>query len=363
MKFLALYLPQYHQIPENNRWWGEGYTEWSAVQSAKPLFKGHVQPKVPLGNNYYDLSDPSGRTWKEQTELAKEYGIDGFCIYHYWFKTGKQLLEKPAGILLEHKEIEFPYCFCWANESWTKTWYGLTEEVLMKQEYLDEKEWENHYQYLRRFFLDRRYIQVDHKPMLCIYRSDEIERFPEMIRLWTKLAQKDGFTGLYVVSCTARVIDTAHEDFIDAYYNFEPGTTLFQKLTPLEHLRWRARRKIVHKINPYLKTKRIEGLVDGRTVFRAMLRPNKTTHKTYPGIYTSWDNTPRRSYQGVCHKNISPALFGGSLQRIITKWPEDFLFINAWNEWGEGAYLEPDEQNKYAYLEQIKKAKEILNGR
>ena len=140
MKILCMYLPQFHEVEENNRWWGAGYTEWTAVKRAKPIYRGHIQPKIPLNENYYDLSDVSARTWKWQSDLARQYGVHGFCVYHYWFK-GKQLLQKPLEILLNHPEIDIRYCICWANESWTRTWYGLEKEMLAEQTYGKEKGW------------------------------------------------------------------------------------------------------------------------------------------------------------------------------------------------------------------------------
>ena len=155
MRVLALYLPQYHSFKENDEWWGKGYTEWTAVGRAKPLYRGHIQPRVPLGERYYDLVKEGEETLLWQARLAREYGIYGFCFYQYWFK-GKMLMEKPMEILLGHPEIDMNYCICWANETWTRTWYGLSEQVLMQQDYGEEEDWYRHFEYLLKFFKDKR---------------------------------------------------------------------------------------------------------------------------------------------------------------------------------------------------------------
>lgn len=151
MKVLGIYLPQYHEVKENNEWWGQGYTEWNAVKNARPLFRGHNQPRTPLNHNYYDLVKNGVETWKWQSELAKKYGVYGFCIYHYWFE-GKQMLEKPMEILRDHPELDINYCICWANESWHRNWYGASKELLIEQTYGNKDAWRNHFEYLNTFF-------------------------------------------------------------------------------------------------------------------------------------------------------------------------------------------------------------------
>ena len=180
VKILALYLPQFHSIPENDKWWGNGYTEWTAVKNAKPLFANHYQPRIPLDNNYYDLSNNSGKTWFWQAELARKFGIYGFCIYHYWFE-GKQLLERPMEILRDHKEMDINYCICWANETWSRNWYAQERTVLLEQRYGDESAWIKHFEYLNTFFRDKRYIKIDNKPVINIYHSQEITCLKEML--------------------------------------------------------------------------------------------------------------------------------------------------------------------------------------
>ncbi|MCD7820315.1 MAG: glycoside hydrolase family 99-like domain-containing protein, partial [Lachnospiraceae bacterium] len=172
VKIIPFYLPQFHTIPENDKWWGKGFTEWTNVRKAVPLFEGHQQPKLPLGDHFYNLLDDETKIW--QAELAKQYGIFGFCYYHYWFKNGKRLLEKPAEQMLKNKDIDLPFCFCWANENWSRNWDGGNHEIIMAQEYGGKREWEMHFQYLLPFFRDKRYITMNGKPLFIIYKPEQI---------------------------------------------------------------------------------------------------------------------------------------------------------------------------------------------
>jgi len=353
-----MYLPQYHEIEENNKWWGKGYTEWTAVKAAKPIFKGHVQPKIPLNNNYYDLTDESADTWRWQADLANTYGIYGFCVYHYWFK-GKQLLHKPLEILLKHTEIEINFCICWANETWTKTWYGLEEEVLMKQEYGTKADWKIHFNYLLQFFNDKRYIKINNKPMLNIYRSSDIEKLKEMLDCWNQLATENGFDGVYIVVANNQGSIEERTDLVDAYYNFEPGYALRHKMNPLQVFKYKLSVLIRQEINRVFKHKILERIINARQINKMMLKKENTSKPVFRGAFPMWDNTPRRSYKGLLYKNTTSEDFYKALINIkqsITSNELNFVYINAWNEWGEGAYLEPDEENGYKYLEAVKAA-------
>ena len=192
MKIIALYLPQYHDIPENDKWWGKGFTEWVNVKKAKPLYEGHYQPHVPLNNNYYNLLDDDVKIW--QADLAKKYGVYGFCYYHYWF-NGKMLLEQPMEQMLKNEKIDLPFCICWANEPWTRAWVGETE-TLIAQQYGYEKEWKEHFDYLLPFFKDNRYIKEDNKPLFVIYRPEVIGVLKDMLNYWNELAIDNGFSGM-----------------------------------------------------------------------------------------------------------------------------------------------------------------------
>lgn len=360
MKILAMYLPQYHEIEENNLWWGKGYTEWTAVKNAQPLFKGHYQPRVPLDGKYYDLADQNAKTWRWQSNLAKRYGVYGFCIYHYWF-TGKQLLEKPMEILLQHKDIDINYCICWANESWTRTWYGRENEVLMKQEYGDEYDWKAHFEYLLPFFKDKRYIKIDNKPMVNIYRSSDIDCLHEMISCWNMWAKHEGFDGIYLVVANTGGKLEQREDIIDAYYNFEPGYTLNHVLSKWKRNKINANIFYRMVYNKVFSKKRVERIIDARLINAVMNSEVISSEKPiYRGAFPMWDNTPRRGYKGLVYTKTTPQLFQKQLFKIknLIQDKDEFVYINAWNEWGEGCYLEPDELYGYAYLESIKKVLE-----
>jgi len=358
-----LYLPQYHRIKENDIWWGEGYTEWTAVKNAVPLFHGHKQPRVPLNNNYYDLKDESASTWKWQADLVNEYGIFGFSIYHYWFK-GRQLLEKPMEILLSHKEINLKYCICWANESWTRTWYGLENEVLLLQEYGNKEDWENHFNYLLQFFNDERYIKVDGKPVINIYKSSHVVQLESMLDCWRSLALKSGFNGIYVVVANNAANDVNKQErrieLVDAFYDFEPGYSTKNNFAPIEGIAYYSKIILNTICNMTMKTQRLERIIDIRKIYRKIYsqysRDKIKGKPTFPGIFPMWDNTPRRGYKGMVYVNASPELFYDALKHLCGKTLDgDFIYINAWNEWGEGCYLEPDTENGFAYLEAIRK--------
>ena len=195
MKFLAFYLPQFHFIPENDNWWGPGFTEWTNTRKGMPLFTGHHQPRVPANNNYYDLTDVN--VMVEQARLARRHGIHGFCYYHYWF-NGSRLLERPLEQMLETRAVDIPYCLSWANEPWTRAWDG-TRDILMPQEYGAEPDWKRHFECLVRFFRDPRYIKVRDASMMLIYRTSSIPDVDAMVKVWNELARQAGFSGLHIV--------------------------------------------------------------------------------------------------------------------------------------------------------------------
>ncbi len=360
MKVLALYLPQYHEIEENNRWWGEKYTEWTAVKNAKPLYSGHKEPRVPLDNYYYDLSDESGSVWRWQAEMANKYGIYGFCIYHYWF-CGKQLLEKPMEILRNHPDININYCVCWANETWRKNWYGQEKTVLIEQEYGVESDWVKHYEYLNTFFQDKRYIKIDNKPVINIYHSYEIADLKEMLDVWNKMAKENGFSGVYVVSAITNKGEDIRNELFDAKYMFEPGYTLKEGMKGLDKIKYLSSTFYRRIINKVFGTKRLEHIIDAQTIYK-YIESSNLQRDIFPGTFPQWDNTPRTGWMGLSYINTSPGIFKKHIEKLFDKYAErEFLYINAWNEWGEGAYLEPDTDNKYMYLERIKEVQANCN--
>jgi len=363
-KLLAFVLPQFHRIPENDAWWGEGFTEWTNVRKARPCFPGHLQPRIPAGQRYYDLLDPAVQDW--QAQLARDHGVHGFCYYHYWF-SGKQLLERPVELLLRRGQPDIPFCLCWANEPWTRAWDGGDQEVLMAQAYGDEQDWTRHFEYLLQAFRDPRYIRVDGKPMFLIYRSSSIDVCEPMIALWRRLAERAGLPGLHIVSMlTAFPMDQRTATF-DAFAEFEPMYTFTHR-------------------RPYLLRKRerwIRQLTKlGRRMFGRVTRPpesydyaslwhaigkRKLPERTYPGAFVDWDNSPRRGLdRSMIMRNFSRRAFESGIRAQLRKAKAanaEFVFINAWNEWAEGAYLEPDEARGMFFLETIRAAFADLKSR
>ena len=353
MKIICMYLPQYHEIPENNEWWGDGYTEWVAVKKAKSLFKGHQQPVVPLNNNYYDLVKDGIKTWKWQAALAKKYNIYGFCVYHYWF-NGKMLLEKPMEILLDHPEIEIHYSLCWANEPWARNWDGKYNDVLMPQSYGDRNDWVAHYNYMLKFFEDTRYIKIDNKPVVHIYKSTDIPNLKDMQEVWNKMAVESGFNGIYWVSAkNSNNIDTRTELF-DHYYYFEPSYTLKYDYGKIDRFFYMAAASFRHLENAFRMNKTVEKRVSTRHTWK-QIEKRPVDPNISLGTFFEWDNTPRRGFEGTVYIGGTPVGFRDHIKKLSKKiGKNDFLYINAWNEWGEGAHLEPDTRWKYGFLKALR---------
>lgn len=354
-KVLAMYLPQYHVIPENNEWWGDGFTEWTNVKAATPLFEGHYQPRVPAEKNYYDLSNPE--IMKKQMLLAKQYGIDGFCIYHYWF-NGKQLLEKPVNMLLDRENIELPFCLCWANEPWTRNWDGAegSKVTLIGQSYGNIEDWYKHYEYFSAFFKRKEYIKVEGKPVLLIYQQELIEERKEMLTLWNALAIEDGFAGIFIIN-TRRSITLQQELYGEAFFDFEPFATLASISSVEVNMAVRS-----HMGNRDDNNERIYNVYDYEKFCQYMVKRNVINDKHYLGMFIGWDNTARRGLTPLAvFENVTPDVFKKyfriQYQRTV-KANHEFMFINAWNEWAEGTYLEPDERFGLGYLEAIKTVRE-----
>lgn len=345
MKCIAFVLPQFHQIPENDNWWGEGFTEWTNVKKATSLYPEHHQPNQPWNNYYYDLTDPEARRW--QAKIAKDHGIYGFCYYHYWFK-GKQLLELPVQQILTSKEPDFPFCLSWANEPWTRKWDGTEDEVLMPQEYGEEEDWKIHFDFLMKAFVDERYIRVDGKPVFIIYRSSSIPRCEEMLQYWRELALENGLEGLHLVRTLGGFPLTEQCGF-DASLEYEPHYTFAHG--GLNHL-WST--KPVGDKDHWV--------IDYDLVWDSILErtPHRNGEIIYPGAYVNWDNTPRKGVAGQSTLGSTPHKFGLYLSRQIERakklFNSEFIYINAWNEWAEGTYLEPDDKHGYQYLKAIKEA-------
>lgn len=355
-KIIAFYLPQFHEIPENNKWWGKGFTEWTSVKKAKQLFPGHNQPRIPYKKNYYNLLDMKTKIWQEF--LAKKYGIYGFCYYHYWFK-GKKLLEKPIEEKLISKQLKLPFCLSWANESWSRTWYGNKKEILMKQGYGTKEDWEKHFKYLLKFFKDKRYIKVNNKPILLIYKPSQISNLDSMIEYWSHLAIKEGFNGVHIVETLTGTQSRPCSKLSRGIAFYEPGYTLFN-----ENLFNQLKIKIKSRLSKILHNKYLLNRIDYDKIYKDILKRklNNSKKKVYLGAFVDYDDSPRRKHLGFIFDNITPKKFEKYLSLLIKKSQNigsEFLFLTAWNEWAEGAYLEPDEKNKFNFLQAVKNAQKI----
>ena len=359
-----MYLPQFHTFPENDRWWGKGFTEWTNVRKAKSLFDGHHQPEVPLHQNYYNLLDAKTQIW--QAELAQQYGIDGFCYYHYWF-SGKLLMEKPMENMLANQAIRQPFCICWANENWTRNWDGEAKKVIMPQNYEeDEAAWEEHFRYLLPFFRDARYIKHNGCPVFIIYKPYLIKNIQAMTAYWRELAVKAGFPGIYLGYQFPATIESDARLFFDFGMEFEPLYTSYlrsvhRKTLPSKllygsyHWPWLLG-KLRKKFQLYFCG--IPDIADYDATWRDILARQHDANMM-PGAFTSWDNSPRRGKFGLIYYEATPQKFRQYMMQALRQAQRDrkeFLFINAWNEWGEGAHLEPDEHNGYGYLEAVRDA-------
>ena len=346
---IAFYLPQYHAIPENDAWWGKGFTEWTNARKARPLFQGHYQPHVPHSDiGYYDLSDVE--VMKKQVDIARKYGVYGFCFYYYHFKNGKRLLEKPIDNWLAHPEINFPFCFCWANENWTKVWDGGCQDLLMKQDY-EMSNMERLMGDMMPAFKDDRYIKVDGKPMLLVYRIEDILAVKDVVKSWRRIVRSGGFEDIHLVMVQHFSEDSPLKFGMDAAAEFATIQS-----APIQQY---------EELGIDLDSSELRGLPVRYCSVRkhhANLLPNRQ-YMRYKCVCPSWDNTPRRGVEGRCIIDASPADFGDFCDEAFSRTLADerlrkdgFVFVNAWNEWGEGAHLEPDEKFGYANLEQLKKA-------
>jgi hypothetical protein len=356
-KVIAFHLPQFHRIPENDRWWGEGFTEWTNVKKARPLYRNHYQPRVPADGRYYNLLDPAIQDW--QADLATSHGLHGFCYYHYWF-NGRRLLEQPVELLLRRGKPDFPFCLAWANEPWTRAWDGGDREVLMPQNYGGPDEWRVHIAYLLTAFKDPRYIRVYDKPMFLIYRSGSIHQLQPMLDVWNVEVRKAGLPGIHLVSMATQFEPDPRVHLMDAYADFEPLLTVSRYLrrSTRRTERWISRwTRLCFRL--FGRAGRTPVSYDYSTVWKAIEKhPLPPNH--YPGAFVDWDNSPRRGIRhSLVMRNFDKKAFANGFAAQYRKaqaLETEFLFINAWNEWAEGTYLEPDEQRGLFFLEAIRNA-------
>ncbi|RZJ49935.1 MAG: lipopolysaccharide biosynthesis protein [Flavobacterium sp.] len=369
IKFLAYYLPQYHPIPENDKWWGKGFTEWTNVAKAKPLFRNHYQPILPADLGFYDLRVPEVQ--EQQAQLAKDYGLDGFVYYQYWFGDNKMLLEKPAEAMLQNKKIDLPFCFCWANETWKGIWHGLDNpSVLIEQTYNGEEGYQIYFNYLLPFFKDERYIKIENKPMFHVYRFDDIPNTDEFIAVFNKLAIENGFAGIYFVATIAS------ENMLknDHIYG-KVGSEVFHEMRykkgflfqDVRYLGWLERKiKVAFGVTNEIGKKLKPIIID---YTKAVSRINITfPHQKYiPCVFPNWDNSARSGKKSLIFINSNPQSWKKHLEKAVNevvKNPKNppFLMIKSWNEWAEGNHLEPDIKFGLKWLEAVKEVKDQLRS-
>lgn len=345
---MALFLPQFHQIPQNDEWWGEGFTEWSVVKEATKINKFSIQPKIPV-EGYYDLAKVN--TLKNQADLATKHGIDGFIFYNY-YSNGEKLLDLPIKNLLNNKDINIEYIISWANHDWKRTWYNWNQEMLRKQLYGNEKQITEHFEYLLTYFKDVRYTKIDNKPVFCVYRYKDIPNFNQYYKIWNSLAKANGFNGIYFLQTLDNTCQEIDHNFFDAGFEFEPNYTL--KVNNLYFQR--TINKICRVFKKYFKLKRVNFVYDYKFITKAMSERKDIDSNRYLGVFPDWDNTPRHKYNGTVFRNSSAHYFEEQFRSQYKKALQNnnrILVINSWNEWSEGAYLEPDTFNNYDRLEAI----------
>ncbi|WP_418877408.1 glycoside hydrolase family 99-like domain-containing protein [Xylanibacter rarus] len=379
-RLIALYLPQFHPIPENDKWWGPGFTEWTNVVKAKPLFRGHQQPKIPADLGFYDLRLPETR--EHQALLAREAGIEGFCYYHYWFGNGKQLLERPFNEVVESGKPDFPFCLCWANHTWSnKTWERKSSlqknSTLIEQTYPGVEDDINHFYSLLNAFKDKRYIKVDGKLLFVVYNPYDMPEPMRFIEIWRKLAQENGLPGFHFVGMTPSTLTfkimqdgarqrvmpnlKSSEDIFLSVLNmgFDAVNSFGKRRGEMLYEgKWKNLAKTVLR-HIGVPTGNIK--YDYARTVRNFFAPEDTWDNVYPTILPQWDRTPRvSSYDGI-YVNATPDKFEKhiyqALDMIKSKTEEhQILFLKSWNEWGEGNYVEPDVQYGHGFLDAIKKA-------
>ena len=376
-RLIAFYLPQFHPIPENDAWWGKGFTEWTNVTKAKPLFKGHYQPKLPADLGFYDLRVPEVR--EAQAELARNAGIEGFCYYHYWF-NGKALLERPFNEVVASGEPDFPFCLCWANQTWTGIWHGEPNRILIEQTYPGAKDHQKHFLALRDAFLDKRYMRVGGRPIFAIFRPSEIPNVAAFIQQWQELAAQNGLPGIHfvahlthreaawdyssrgfdgcVVVGTHKIFDTSVRDL---FFRARGGRYQWNGDSDRADIRgdaaggelsqwlWRRARVSFGKFaNVRLYRHALPFLLEGC----------RKEQDVYPCVTPNWDNSARCVLKALVIHESTPDLFRVHLRDALAlvesrQWDRRLVFIKAWNEWAEGNYLEPDKKFGLEYLKVV----------
>lgn len=371
-RVIAFYLPQYHPIAENDKYWGKGFTEWTNVATAKPLFKGHYQPQIPADLGFYDLRLSEIR--KAQAEMASECGVEGFCYWHYWFGNGKKVLERPFNEVLTSGEPHFPFCIGWANHSWSnKTWMKnkafQKETMIFEQIYPGKEDYTAHFYDVLPAFKDERYIKIDGKPLFLVFNAEDIPDNKKFIDLWQKLAVENGLKGIYFiarVSATGRfslknfdytsiVEDRYKKTLREGYDGINSDTTRYAEIKVEGTLKKMFRAGIARATGINFLYR-----YDYKKIMNNFYLPIEKEENVYPQILPRFDRTPRAGRNARVYDNCTPQLFGKSVDKALEivkeKTPEHrIIFLQSWNEWGEGNYMEPDLKFKHGYLDELKK--------
>lgn len=343
IRLIAFYLPQYHPIPENDEWWGKGFTEWTNVTKATPLFDGHYQPHLPTDFGFYDLRVRQSR--HDQIRIAKQYGIDGFCYHYYWF-SGKRILNYPLDDMLSDRESEMPFCLCWANENWTRRWDAAEKDILLKQDHLPDDD-VNFIKSLIPFFSDPRYIKLDGAPFLIVYRPQNLPNPRKTSRVWRDYCKSIGFENIHI--CAA--LTHGNEDY--EQFDFDSGVEFPPHNLQVDNISSKIAFYRPFRGNVMIYSDVAQSYLDRSYVDRNIFR----------SVFPSWDNTARTNDRALIVLNSTPNNYEYWLREALRKTKTDFpdkerfVFINAWNEWAEGCHLEPDRKNQRRFLEATSRAK------
>ncbi len=363
IRLIAFYLPQFHPIPENDEWWGKGFTEWTNVAKARPLFRGHYQPHLPADLGFYDLRVPEVR--EAQAAMAREYGIEAFCYWHYWF-AGEQLLERPFREMLKSGKPDFPFCLGWANHSWTGIWSGGdTKRMLKEQTYPGKEDYQRHFEFLLRAFEDPRYVRVAGSPLLVIHKPLDIPNARATLDYWRELAEKAGLPGLHIVA----TLDYNERGWDAVGHGFDAVTVWpLDAIMGCRNYLWIAHLKpVINRPKLWRLNRFVEGRWPGRvhiydyTEILPKLICERTVNMPtyYPMVVPNWDTTPRYSHNAIVFHNSNPESFRSHLRNVLKQVgtqtvKHQIVFIKSWNEWAEGNHLEPDVRFGHAYLRVVK---------
>ena len=353
-RLIAYYLPQFHPVPENDKYWGKGFTEWTNVAKAKPLYKGHYQPHLPTELGYYDLRVPEVR--EAQAALAREYGIEGFCYWHYWF-AGKRVLHRPFDEVLASGKPDFPFSLCWANHPWTATWVGDTKTVIFEQTYPGLEDFINHFYAMLPAFKDKRYMRVEGNLLFSVFGPKSVTNCRLMTDTWRELAKKEDVGDFHFVGMG--ISESQRIEFgMDATTEHSPHTLVSQLPIKLKdkisyRLFGKNYAQMLSKVTGKPRIEKYADIVDVSNQIK--YGPNE-----YPIAFPNWDHSPRSGKRALVIEDCTPELFGKMIEHDIQQvqdrsFDKRIVFIKAWNEWAEGNYLEPAQKYGRGYLEQIRK--------